>query len=72
MFCQTSVPEIDKTDSIWPEDGDAEKETFWNGTLILNLQNVQSRKPFQPSSQIQFPKSMLQDPFSLQWLSFRQ
>ena len=61
-----SLPKIGKTGSSWPEDGDAEKETLSNGTLIQNLQNVQSRKPFQPSSQAQFPKSMLQDPFSLQ------
>ena len=61
-----SVPKKDKMGSSWPEDGEAEKETLWNGTLILNLQNVQSRNPFQPSSQAQFPKSMLQDPFSLQ------
>ena len=54
------------------QNGEAKKSIFWNGILILNLQNVQSRKPLMPSSQAQFPRTLLHDPFSLQWLSSRQ
>ena len=55
IFCQMPVPKIDKTGASWAKDGEAEINLMkW--ILILNLQNVQSRKPFHPSSQAQFPR----------------